>query len=224
MGRRGALRVSPQAVFDWLTQEVGQSDLSYLIIFVACATDVLLPLVPSETIVITAGILAAQSELLIFVIVPAAAVGAFVGDNACYWLGRGVGDPVARRLFGGEKGQERLEWAERALDRRGAALIAVGRFVPGGRTATTFAAGTLEMRYRSFLFADAVAALLWALYVSALGYLGGEAFKDNLWLPLGASLGFAALVALGFEGWRRFEKRRGKDVLGDELDGSSASG
>jgi len=70
-------------VFDWLTQEVGHSDLSYLIVFVACATDVLLPLVPSGTIVITAGVLAAQSDLLIFVIVPAATIGAFVGDNAC---------------------------------------------------------------------------------------------------------------------------------------------
>ena len=205
-------------MFDWLTQEVGHSDLSYLIVFVACATDVLLPLVPSETIVITAAILAAQSELLIWAIVPAAMVGAFVGDNACYWLGRGVGDPVARRLFKGEKGRERLEWAEQALDRRGAVLIAVGRFVPGGRTATTFAAGTLEMRYRYFLFADAVAALLWALYVSALGYLGGEAFKDSLWLPIAASLGFAFLVALGFEAWRRFEKRRGRDMLGDEIE------
>jgi membrane protein DedA with SNARE-associated domain len=205
-------------MFDWLTQEVGHSDLTYLIIFVACATDVLLPLIPSEGIVITAAILAAQSELLIFVIVPAAALGAFVGDNACYWLGRGVGDPVARRFFRGEQGRERLQWAEQALDRRGAVLIAVGRFIPGGRTATTFAAGTLEMRYRSFLFADAVAALLWALYVSALGYLGGEAFKDNLWLPLGASLGFAFLVGLGFEAWRRLQKRRGRDVLGDEIE------
>ena len=38
-------------------------------------------------------------------------------------------------------------------------LIAIGRFIPGGRTATTFAAGTLEMPYRNFLVADGVAAL-----------------------------------------------------------------
>ena len=125
---------------------------------------------------------------------------------------------MARRLFKGEKGRERLDWAEQALDRRGAVLIAVGRVIPGGRTATTFAAGTLEMRYSYFLLADAVASLLWALYVSALGYLGGEAFKDNLWLPLGASLGFAILVGIGFEAWRRFEKHRGRDVLGDEIE------
>lgn len=205
-------------MFDWLTQEVGNNDLSYLIVFAACAADVLLPLVPSEGVVITAAILAAQGNLLIILIIPAATVGAFLGDNACYWLGRGVGDPVARRLFKGDQGRERLQWAERALDRRGAVLIAAARFIPGGRTATTFAAGSLEMGYRQFLFADAVAALLWALYVSALGYLGGETFKESLWLPLAASLAFALLVALAFEGWRRLQKQRGRDVLGDEIE------
>lgn len=61
----------------------------------AAATDVLVPLVPSETIVITASVLAAQGELLIWVIVPVVALGAFVGDNLCYWLGRKIGDPIA---------------------------------------------------------------------------------------------------------------------------------
>ncbi|HWC07507.1 MAG TPA: DedA family protein, partial [Solirubrobacterales bacterium] len=161
-------------MFDWLSHEVSGSALSYLVVFVAAGLDVLFPLIPSEGIVLTASILAAQGDLLIVAIVPAVALGAFAGDNACYWLGRKIGDPIARRLFKGEKGRARLEWAERALQQRGALLIGVGRFIPGGRTATTFAAGTLEMPYRQFVAADAVAASLWALYVSMLGYLGGE--------------------------------------------------
>ncbi|MGN6587475.1 MAG: DedA family protein [Solirubrobacterales bacterium] len=204
-------------MFDWLTHEVGQSALTYPIIFAVAGTDVLFPLIPSETIVITASVLAAQGELLIWLIVPLVAVGAFLGDNLCYLLGRKVGDPVADRLFKGEKGQARLKWAEAALRRRGAILIGVGRFIPGGRTATTFAAGTLEMPYRQFAAADAFAAVLWALYVSMLGYLGGETFKNNLWLPLGTSLACAMAVGAGFEVWRRVQRRRGKDILGDEL-------
>jgi membrane protein DedA with SNARE-associated domain len=204
-------------VFDWLTQEVGHSAVTYLIVFVACGTDVLLPLIPSETIVITASVLAAQGELFIWLIVPAVALGAFVGDNVCYWLGRKIGDPIAERLFKGEKGEARLQWAEQALCRRGAILIGVGRFIPGGRTATTFAAGTLEMPYRQFLAADAFAASIWAIYVSMLGYLGGETFKENLWLPLGTSLACAMAVGAGFEAWRRIQAHRGKDILGDEL-------
>jgi membrane protein DedA with SNARE-associated domain len=204
-------------VFDWLTQEVSHSALTYPVVLAAAGLDVLFPLIPSETIVITAGVLAAQGDLLIWVLVPAVALGAFLGDNLCYWLGRKIGDPVADRLFDDEKGQARLLWAEEALRRRGAILIGMGRFIPGGRTVTTFAAGTLEMPYRQFLVADAFAASLWALYVSMLGYLGGEAFKDNLWLPLATSFACAMLVGLGFEIWRRIQGRRGKDILGDEL-------
>lgn len=211
-------------MFDWLTQEVGQSAVTYPIVFVAASTDVLFPLIPSETIVITASVLAAQGELVIWLIVPLVAVGAFLGDNLCYLLGRRIGDPVADRLFKGEKGQARLTWAEQALRRRGAILIGVGRFIPGGRTATTFAAGTLEMPYRQFAVADAFAAALWAFYVSMLGYLGGETFEDNLWLPLGSSFACAMAVGLSFEAWRRLQRRRGKDVLGDELPPEMSTG
>lgn len=209
-------------MFDWLTQEVSQSPLTYLVVFVAAGADVLFPPIPSETIVITASVLAAQGELVIWFIVPLVALGAFLGDNASYWLGRGIGDPVAERLFSGEKGRARLQWAEEALCRRGVVLIAIGRFIPGGRTATTFAAGSLEMPYRQFLFADAIAAVIWAIYASMLGYLGGETFKDNIWLPLLLSLSLAMAVGLGVEGWRRFQKRRGKDVLGDQLPEAAA--
>jgi membrane-associated protein len=204
-------------VFDWLTHEVSHSALTYPVVGFAAAADVLLPLIPSETIVISAGVLAAQGELMIWALVPAVAVGAFLGDNLCYLLGRRVGDPIADRVFADEKGQARLLWAEEALRRRGAILIGVGRFIPGGRTATTLAAGTLEMPWRQFAAADAFASVIWALYVSMLGYLGGEAFQDSLWLPLAASFSCAMLIALSFEGWRRLQGRRGKDILGDEL-------
>jgi membrane-associated protein len=204
-------------VFDWLTHEVSHSAVTYPVVAVSAATDVLFPLIPSETIVITASVLAAQGDLLIWVIVPAVAIGAFVGDNLCYLLGRRIGDPVADRLFDDEQGQARLKWAEEALCRRGAILIGIGRFIPGGRTVTTFAAGTLEMPYRQFVVADAIAASLWAVYVSMLGYLGGETFKDSLWLPLATSFACAMAVGAGFEVWRRLQRRRGKDILGDEL-------
>ena len=205
-------------MFEWLTSEVSNNPVTYLIVFGAAATDVLLPLIPSETIVIAAAVLAGQGELWIWLIVPAAAVGAFLGDNVSYWLGRRVGDPIARRFFRGEKARARLAWAEVAIRKRGVFLIVAGRFIPGGRTATTFAAGTLEMDYRRFLVADGSAAVIWAVYISMLGYLGGASFEDNLWLPLLLALGVATLVAAAAEGWRRFQRRRGKDLLGDEIE------
>jgi membrane-associated protein len=205
-------------VFEWLASEVSNNPVTYLIVFAAAGTDVLIPLIPSETIVLAASVLAGQGELLIWLIVPAAALGAFLGDNVSYWLGRKVGDPIANRFFKGEKARSRLDWAEGAIRTRGVFLIVIGRFVPGGRTATTFAAGTLEMDYRRFLVADASAALIWAVYISMLGYVGGETFKDNLLLPLAIAFAVATLVAVGAEGWRRWQRRRGKDLLGEELE------
>ncbi len=204
-------------MFEWLTSEVSNNPITYLVVFGAAATDVFLPLVPSETIVIAAAVIAAEGGLLIAAIVPAAALGAFLADNLAYWLGRRVGQPVANRLFRGEKARARFAWAEAAIHRRGVALIAIGRFIPAGRTATTVAAGTLKMPYRRFLIADAVAAVLWALYISMLGYLGGATFEDNLWLPLLIALGVAGLVTLSVEAWRRLQRRRGRDIFGDRI-------
>jgi membrane-associated protein len=204
-------------VFNWLTTEVSSSPVSYLVVLVSTALDVLLPLIPSETIVIGASVLAAQGGLLIFLVVPAAALGAFLGDNVAYFLGRLVGWPVVNRLFKGEKAKARLRWAEGAIQRRGVALIVIGRFIPGGRSATTIAAGTLGLAYRRFLPADAIAAVAWALYISMLGYVGGETFEHNVWLPMLIALGVALLVASAVEAWRRLQRRRGKDILGDEL-------
>jgi membrane protein DedA with SNARE-associated domain len=201
----------------WLTQHVSGSDLTYLVVAAAAGLDVILPLIPSETVVITASVLAARGGLVIWLIVVCTAAGAFVGDNAVYFLGSRVGDPVARRLFRGERGRARLEWAERAVRRRGPALIVHGRFIPGGRTAGTFASGTLQLAYRRFVPADALAAALWACYASALGYFGGETFKDNLWFSVGFPFAAAATFSLAGEAWRRRQRRRGKDFMGDEL-------
>jgi membrane protein DedA with SNARE-associated domain len=205
-------------VLDSLTSHVSDSPVTYLVVFVSTALDVLLPLIPSETIVIGSSVLAAQGGLLIFLIVPAAALGAFLGDNVSYMLGRLVGWPLANRLFRGEKARARLAWAEGAIRRRGAMLIVIGRFIPGGRSATTFAAGTLGMAYRRFLPADAGAAIVWALYISMLGYVGGETFEHNVWLPLLVALAVALLVAFSVEAWRRVQRQRGKDLLGDDLE------
>jgi membrane-associated protein len=204
-------------VFDWLTQAVSGSAVTYLVVLAASGGDVVFPPVPSETIVIAAGVLAGRGDLIVWLVIPCAMVGAMLGDNLSYWLGRKVGDPLADRVFGSEKGRGRLEWAERAIRGHGTVLVIVGRFIPGGRTASTFAAGTLEMPWRRFILADVVACAIWATYATMLGYLGGKTFQGSTWKPLAVSLGLAVLIGLGIEVWRRVEKRRGKDILGDPL-------
>ena len=208
-------------VFDRLTALVSESPLTYLVLFAAVGGDALVPLVPGEPMVIAASVLAGQGRLIIAAVVLAAALGAFAGDNVSYFLGRLFGRRAARRISRGEKGARRLEWAERALERRGAAVLLVARFIPGGRTAATLAAGTLDMPWRRFALVDAVAAVLWALYASMLGYFGGATFSQSGWRPLALSLGIATALALAIEAYRRVQRRRGRDVLGDRLEAGS---
>jgi SNARE associated Golgi protein len=86
----------------------------------------------------------------------------FLGDTGSYLLGRTAGAAAARRLFRSPKAKGRLSWAGKALERHGATIIVVARFVPGGRTATTFTAGTVRLAWPRFAAADAIGATLWA--------------------------------------------------------------
>jgi membrane protein DedA with SNARE-associated domain len=172
-------------VFDSIADSVSGSPWTYVLIAAVCAGDAVFPLLPSETIVIAAAVLATRGGLDIVLVVMSAAAGALAGDNAAYGIGRSGLRRIAARFMESEKSRRRLDWAHDQLEDHGVWIIVVARFIPGGRTATTYVAGTVAMPWkRRFLPADAVAAVLWALYASGLGYLGGAAFKDNLWLPL----------------------------------------
>jgi membrane-associated protein len=200
-------------VFDWLTDVVSGQPITYLVVLGVAAADVLLPILPAETVLLTASVIAAHGGLEIWLLVPAAAVGGFCGDNLSFGLGRRVGDPLSRRLFRSDKAKRHLDWASRAIEHRGGVVIVVGRFLPGGRTASTFSAGTLEMPWRRFARFDAAAALAWALYVGLLGYLGGEAFRRSLWKPLAIAAAIALIIAGGGGLYRRLQRRRGKELL-----------
>ncbi len=196
-------------MLDVLTEVVSGSAWTYPIVVGLVALDGFLPIVPGETVVITAAIAASNGELTVWLVFLAALGGAFTGDNVSCWLGTNLGRGAARRLFTGERAKRMLGWARRQLRERGPLVIFVARFIPGGRTASTVAAGTLEMPWRRFAAADLSAAAVWAAYVTALGYIGGEAFKNSTWKPLVVSLGMAGLVAASGEVVRRIGLRGG---------------
>ena len=100
------------------------SPVSYVAAVLLPALDVLLPWLPSETVVIALGAVTAGSvDPRIGLLVALAALGAFLGDNVAYLVGSRFGPAVSRRLFAGEKGARRLAWAQRSLDRFGARVI-----------------------------------------------------------------------------------------------------
>ena len=65
-----------------LTEYVSGSPWTYVFIIAIAALDVLIPLLPSETSVILAGVLAATGDLVLLAVVVCAALGAVLGDNA----------------------------------------------------------------------------------------------------------------------------------------------
>jgi membrane protein DedA with SNARE-associated domain len=196
-------------VFDQFTHLVAEASLwAYVVILLFAAFDSVVPIVPSETAVITAGVVAAAGDLFLPIVIAVAAGGAFIGDNVAYLLGRRYGTRIKDRFFSGEKAKRRVAWAEHQLTERGAELIAAGRFIPGGRTAVTLSAGTLAYPWRRFVVFDAIAASIWALYGALLGFFGGRAFEHRPLVGLLLALGIALAVTAVIEVVRWFLKRR----------------
>lgn len=194
-------------MFESLTEYVSGSPWTYVFLFGIAALDVLFPLVPSETSVILAGVLAGTGDLELVLVVLFAGTGAVVGDNASYSIGRTAGPWVVERFFHGER-RKRIDWAEKQIEERGPYLIVIGRFIPGGRTAITLAAGLLKMPWRKFISFDVIAGAVWATYAALLGYVGGRTFEEN---PLyGFLIAFAVALAVTgiIEVYRFLRKRR----------------
>src|SRR5690348_6118946 len=193
--------------------------LSYLIAILAPALDAILPVIPSETAVITLGVATAGSaDPRIALLVLCSAAGAFLGDNLCYLLGRRFGPWIERRFFRGEKGQRRRDWAERSLERYGMPLIIVCRFIPGGRTAVMLCCGIVRYDRRRFVIATAAAGLIWASYSFFIGRLGGRAFEDKPWAGLLLALGLTITISAIIEAVRRIRSRHVRSAQSDRSD------
>ena len=184
------------------------SGWAYAILFVLAFLDALIPIVPSETSVITAGVVASSGDLSLPLVILFAAAGAFAGDNTSYFVGARYGTRINDRFFQSEKAQRRIAWANRQVEERGGELIVIARFIPGGRTVVTLSCGTLGYPWRRFVLFDAIAASIWALYAALLGYLGGHAFEEQPWKGLLLAFAIALAVTGGVELFRWWEGRR----------------
>lgn len=184
-------------MFDGLLTFINGSPLAYLAVSVLVALDAFIPVLPGETTIIIASLLASEGSLRVVLVWLATVAGIVTGDNIAYFLGASLGRRAARRLFRSPRSRQRLAWARDQIHRRGRGLIIGGRFIPGARTALTFAAGTLDMPWRAFIAADVPGAALFATVYVTLGYTGGEFFKQNLWVALLIGLGVVGTATAG---------------------------
>jgi membrane-associated protein len=196
---------------NWLTSLQPDSGLSYAIALLLPALDAIFPVLPSETAVIALGVATAgSSDPRIALLIACVALGAFLGDNLSYLIGRWFGPWAQRRFFSSGKGARQRDWAEQSLEKWGMPLIIVCRFIPGGRTAVTLCCGLIGYPHRRFMSATAVAAIFWAGYSFFLGRLGGKAFENNTWAGLLLSIGITLVISGLIEVVRRIRRARSR--------------
>lgn len=194
------------SVFNWL-QDYSSSPWFYLVIFSIAILDSVIPIVPSETMVIIGGVSAGLHELGWPFVIIAAASGAFIGDNVSYYIGHFFSDRLQARYQRTEKGRKRLTWAHQQIRERGGELLVTARFIPGGRTLVTLSCGITDQERRWFMSWAGTAAIVWASYATLLGFIGGRSFQDNHTKAFLVAFAIAISATIVLELIRHFRKR-----------------
>lgn len=136
---------------------------------------------PGETMLLLASFYAAVNHSLqIPLVIACAALGAILGDNIGYAVGRTGGRAFVQR-FGRYffVKPEYLDTAERFFARHGNKTVFFGRFTTILRLWAAFLAGVNHMHWRTFLFYNALGGIIWSIIYGLLGYFAGRLFHDN---------------------------------------------
>jgi membrane protein DedA with SNARE-associated domain len=179
-----------------------------LVLFVAATVDAVFPVVPSEGLVVTAGMAAAAGHQNLLLVIVAAMVGSVIGETVCYFLGRGSGPALHRWMRRQEKRQRIFEKVSTALHSRGGLILMTVRYIPGARMVATLTAGATAYSFRKFILFTIAGVTIAYTYVALLGYLGGDAFAHDSLKALAFSLGLAFTIGLVIETTRRVTNKR----------------
>jgi len=127
---------------------------------------------------IAAGLLVAQGRMEFVPALVACFIGIFVGNVLLFVAGRYIGRPALYRApLRWFIKDEHVEIASRWLDRRGAVVIGVSRFIPGARLPTYFTAGMLHTNVAMIAIYFVIAVAVWTpLLVALTVYVGERAF------------------------------------------------
>jgi membrane-associated protein len=162
---------------------------------------------PGETAVVLGGVVAAQGEISLPVILALTWAAAALGDLASFMLGQRLGRRFI--VFHGPRlgiTAPRLASVDGFFERHGPKAILVGRFVGIVRAVAPFLAGSSGMRLRAFLPWSLLGTALWASAFIFVGYLFESSFSTAADALTKGALGLA-VVAAGVLAWRACRPR-----------------
>jgi len=165
---------------------------------------------PGETMLIIAAVYAGTTHhLAIPFVITAAAVGAILGDNLGFWVGREGGYRLLRRYGHVIRLDERkLKLGQYLFKKHGGKVVFFGRFVAVLRAWAAFLAGTNRMPWPRFLAFNAAGGIVWATLYGLGGYVLGDNIH-RLTGPVGiAFVALAAVVIIAFFVYLRRNEHR----------------
>jgi membrane-associated protein len=140
---------------------------------------------PGDTLLLAAGVFAAQGKLPLAFTIAIIALAAILGDNTGYSIGRVMGPRLFKKKDGILFRHEYVERAENFYEKYGSKTMLLAHFVPIVRSFAPLVAGVGKMPRLKFFLFDAIGDTVWAALVTLLGYWFGSRIKniDHYILP-----------------------------------------
>ena len=171
----------------------------FLIIFIETGV-VIMPFLPGDSLLFTAGFFAADGGgLNLAILLPIVWVAAVVGDQCNYWIGREFGKRIIDSGKVKSMTPERIEKTEGLIDKYGPLAIFLGRFFPFIRMFVPFFAGFGHMHYRKFLFFNVLGGVVWSTVFVLLGFFFGgiPVVQEHFELVIVAIVAISLIPAVG---------------------------
>lgn len=137
----------------------------------------LLTFLEGETIVVLAGVAAAQGLMNPLLVGTCSFIGSFFGDQLYYTIGKYYGRSLIVRW---PHLQLKIEWAFKLVRKYQNLYILLFRFIYGVRNISPFVIAISGVSWPRFLSLNIIAALLWATIFTSSGYFFGYAVEQLL--------------------------------------------
>jgi membrane-associated protein len=129
---------------------------------------------PGDTLLLTAGIIAASGKLELGLVIVVCALGSILGDQLGYFIGKTFGSKVFSRPQSRLFDPENVNKARAFFDKYGMLTIIVARFIPVIRAFAPTMAGVSGVPYQKFVGLSILGGVLWGTSVTSLGYFLGQ--------------------------------------------------